>query len=275
MSCRRHAALRQILKCRLSSMKAVLLAGGLGTRMREETEFRPKPMVTIGGRPILWHIMRTYAIHNVNKYVVLTGYKGDSIREYFHDFAARNMDFTVVLGENPTMKKHGAMVEEGWEVTVLDTGQDTMTGGRIFRARDHIGKDTFMCTYGDGVSDVNITDLLDFHKSHGKIATMTSVKPVSRFGVIDISEENQVERFHEKPQTESWVNAGYFVFNSEIFDYLEPNSILEQEPLDRLSAENELMAFKHEGFWQPMDTFRESTMLNEMWNQGKAPWKKW
>jgi glucose-1-phosphate cytidylyltransferase len=256
-------------------MKTVLLAGGLGTRMREETEFRPKPMVTIGGRPILWHIMRTYAAHEINKFIVLTGYKGEAIREYFNDFAAINMDFTIVLGKNPTIKKHGTMVEEGWEVTVLDTGQETMTGGRIYRARDYIGKDTFMCTYGDGVSDIDINALYRFHKSHGKIATMTSVKPMSRFGVVDISEDYLVKGFHEKPQTESWVNAGYFVFNSEIFNYLEPDSVLEQEPLNRLSADNQLMAYKHEGFWQPMDTFRESTILNQMWNEGKAPWKKW
>jgi glucose-1-phosphate cytidylyltransferase len=256
-------------------MKTVLLAGGLGTRMREETEFRPKPMVTIGGRPILWHIMRTYAQHDISKFVVLTGYKSEIIREYFYDFAAKNMDFTVVLGENPTIKKHGSMVEEGWEVTVLDTGQETMTGGRIYRARDHIGKDTFMCTYGDGVSDIDISALYRFHKSHGKIATMTSVKPVSRFGVVDISQDQLVEGFHEKPQTESWVNAGYFVFDSEIFNYLEPDSVLEQEPLNQLSKDNQLMAYKHEGFWQPMDTYRESTILNQMWNEGKAPWKKW
>jgi len=256
-------------------MKTVLLAGGLGTRMREETEFRPKPMVTIGGRPILWHIMRIYALHDVSKFVVLTGYKGESIREYFNDFAAINMDFTVVLGENPIIKKHGKMVEEGWEVTVVDTGQDTMTGGRIYKARDHIGKETFMCTYGDGVADIDIRALYEFHRSHGKIATMTSVKPVSRFGVVDITASHQVEGFHEKPQTESWVNAGYFVFNSEIFNYLDPNCVLEQEPLNRLAADNELMAYKHEGFWQPMDTFRESTILNQMWSEGKAPWKKW
>ena len=256
-------------------MKSVLLAGGLGTRMREETDFRPKPMVTIGGRPILWHIMRTYAFHDISNFVVLTGYKGEIIRGYFHDFAALNMDFTVTLGETPRFKKHGSMVEEGWEVTVVDTGQSTMTGGRIFRARDHIGKETFMCTYGDGVADVDISKLLAFHKSHGKIATMTSVKPISRFGVTDISDSGKVERFHEKPQTESWVNAGYFVFEPKIFDYLDADCILEQEPLNALAAGGQLMAYKHEGFWQPMDTYRESTLLNQMWDEGQAPWKKW
>jgi glucose-1-phosphate cytidylyltransferase len=256
-------------------MKSVLLAGGLGTRMREETEFRPKPMVTIGGKPILWHIMRTYALHDISNFVVLTGYKGEVIREYFHDFAALNMDFTVVLGENPTFKKHGSMVEEGWEVSVVDTGETTMTGGRIYRARDYIGKETFLCTYGDGVADIDISKLLQFHKSHGKIATLSSVKPNSRFGVVDITNSGEVEGFHEKPQTESWVNAGYFVFEPEIFSYLDSDCVLEQEPLNRLALEGQLMAFKHEGFWQPMDTYRESTILNQMWNEGKAPWKKW
>lgn len=256
-------------------MKTVLLAGGLGTRMREETEFRPKPMVTIGGKPILWHIMRTYALHQFSEFVVLTGYKGELIREYFHDFAAKNMDFTVVLGENPLFEKHGSMVEEGWKVTVVDTGETTLTGGRIYRARDHIGTETFLCTYGDGVADINISSLLAFHKSHGKVATMSSVRPVSRFGVVDISASGMVEGFREKPQTESWVNAGYFVFEPEIFNYLDDQCILEQEPLTNLSRDGELMAYKHEGFWQPMDTYRESTMLNQLWNEGNAPWKKW
>jgi glucose-1-phosphate cytidylyltransferase len=256
-------------------MKSIILAGGLGTRMREETEFRPKPMVTIGGRPILWHIMRTYALHNVSEFVILTGYKGEVIREYFHDFAALNMDFTVILGENPTFKKHGSMVEEGWEVSVVDTGETTMTGGRIYRARDYIGKETFLCTYGDGVADIDISKLLEFHKAHGKIATLSSVKPNSRFGVVDITNAGKVEGFREKPQTETWVNAGYFVFEPAIFDYLDSECVLEQEPLNTLALEGQLMAYKHEGFWQPMDTYRESTILNQMWNEGKAPWKKW
>ena len=256
-------------------MRAILLAGGLGTRMREETEFRPKPMVTIGGKPILWHIMRTYALHQISEFIVLTGYKGELIREYFHDFAAQNMDFTVTLGENPTFKKHGSMIEEGWKVTVVDTGESTLTGGRIYRARNHIGAETFLCTYGDGVADIDIASLLEFHKSHGKIATMSSVRPVSRFGVVDISTTGKVEGFREKPQTESWVNAGYFVFEPEIFNYLDDQCVLEEEPLNNLSKDGELMAYKHEGFWQPMDTYRESIMLNQLWNEGNAPWKKW
>jgi glucose-1-phosphate cytidylyltransferase len=256
-------------------MKTVLLAGGLGTRMREETEFRPKPMVTIGDRPILWHIMRTYSLFDIRKFIVLTGYKGEIIREYFHDFAALSMDFTVSLGENPKFKKHGSMVEEGWEVTVADTGQSTMTGGRIFRARNYIGDETFLCTYGDGVADIDIGELIRFHRSHGKLATMTSVRPVSRFGVLDISGNGRVEGFHEKPQTESWVNSGYCVFEPEIFNYLDDGCVLEEEPLNNLSKDGELMAYKHEGFWQPMDTYRESIMLNQLWNEGNAPWKKW
>ena len=167
------------------------------------------------------------------------------------------------------------MIEEGWKVTVVDTGETTLTGGRIYRARDHIGAETFLCTYGDGVADIDVTCLLEFHKSHGKIATMSSVRPVSRFGVVDISSTGKVEGFREKPQTESWVNAGYFVFEPKIFNYLDDECVLEEEPLNNLSKDGELMAYKHEGFWQPMDTYRESIMLNQLWNEGNAPWKKW
>jgi len=256
-------------------MKVILLAGGLGTRMREETEFRPKPMIPIGGKPVLWHIMKIYAQYQHTQFVVCTGYRGESIRQYFHDFEAMNSDFTVRIGSAEAPTRYGKLEESGWEVTVADTGPATMTGGRIYRVRDYVGKDTFLCTYGDGLANINITELLHFHKSHGKIATLTAVRPISRFGVLDLSSKGLVESFQEKPQAEGWINAGYFVFEPKIFDYLEPNSILEREPMANLAKDGQLVAFKHEGFFQPMDTYREMSMLNELWDEGKAPWKVW
>jgi glucose-1-phosphate cytidylyltransferase len=256
-------------------MKVALLAGGLGTRLREETEFRPKPMVPIGGKPILWHIMKTYANFNHKDFIVCTGYRGDVIRQYFRDFETMNLDFTIKIGAQSILTMHGALEEAGWSVTVADTGAETMTGGRLFRIRNYLGSETFMCTYGDGVADVNIRELLAFHKSHGKVATMTVVRPVSRFGAVDISENGDVGHFREKPQADGWVNAGFFIFEPKVFDYLDENSILENEPLTNLARDNQLVAYRHEGFWQPMDTYRETLMLNEMWAQGSAPWKVW
>jgi len=256
-------------------MKTVLLAGGLGTRLREETEFRPKPMVPVGGKPILWHIMKTFAHFGHQDFVVCTGYRGDYIRQYFQEFEAMNSDFTVKIGSKERITTHGSLEESGWEVTVADTGAETMTGGRVFRVRDFVGKDTFMCTYGDGLADVNIHELLKFHKSHGKIATVSAVRPVSRFGVLEMDEMGNVESFQEKPQTVGWINAGYFVFEAKIFDYLSPDSILEREPMGNLASDGELVAYKHDGFFQPMDTYREMSMLNEMWDKGQAPWKVW
>jgi glucose-1-phosphate cytidylyltransferase len=255
-------------------MKTVLLAGGLGTRLREETEFRPKPMVQVGNRPILWHIMRAYSHFGHNDFVVCAGYKGEIIKEYFREFQSEVSDFTVTLGQKHSIEFHDKYVEEGWKVTVADTGQSTMTGGRLFKARKYINDETFMCTYGDGLADVNINKLLDFHKSHGKIATITAIKPVSRFGVLDLSPTGRVEQFREKPQADGWVNAGFFVFNREIFRYLNDDSVLENEPMAALAKDNELMAFCHEGFWQPMDTYRELSLLNELWDSS-APWKVW
>lgn len=255
-------------------MKTVLLAGGLGTRLREETEFRPKPMVQVGNRPILWHIMRAYSHFGHNDFVVCAGYKGEFIKEYFREFQSEVSDFTVTLGQKHSIEFHDKYVEEGWKVTVADTGQSTMTGGRLFKSRKYINDETFMCTYGDGLADVNINKLLDFHKSHGKIATITAIKPVSRFGVLDLSPTGRVEQFREKPQADGWVNAGFFVFNREIFRYLNDDSVLENEPMAALAKDNELMAFCHEGFWQPMDTYRELSLLNELWDSS-APWKVW
>jgi len=186
-----------------------------------------------------------------------------------------NLDFTVKIGQQDSLQTHGVLEEAGWSVTVADTGSETMTGGRLFKVRNYIGKETFMCTYGDGVSDLDISALLKFHKSHGKIATMTAVKPTSRFGVLDLKQNGQVNHFREKPQADGWINAGFFIFEPEIFNYLDSDSILENAPLSNLAKDGQLVAFKHEGFWQAMDTYRESLILNKMWAAGKAPWKLW
>ena len=256
-------------------MKVVLLAGGLGTRLREETEFRPKPMVPIGGKPILWHIMKNFSTFGINEFIVCAGYRGEVIRQYFRDFETMNSDFTVQIGSKAELKSHGLLEESGWIVTVAETGQDTMTGGRLYKIKDYTVNGTFICTYGDGLADVDITKLINFHRSHGKIATVTTVRPISRFGVLDLLADGTVERFREKPQADGWINAGYFVFEPEIFDFLNEDSILETEPLSKLAEKGQLMAFKHEGFWQPMDTYREFNILNELWNSNSAPWKVW
>lgn len=256
-------------------MKVAILAGGLGTRIREETEFRPKPMVMVGNRPLIWHIMKTYSHFGYKNFVVCAGYRGEMIREYFLDFASKVSDFTVQLGMDKTVVYHDEIYERDWSVTVADTGQLTMTGGRLFRARKYLDGDVFMCTYGDGLADVNINSILDFHKSHGKVATVTAIKPVSRFGVLETHQDGKVLSFKEKPQVDGWVNAGFFVFNKEIFEYLSEFSVLENEPLMNLSRDGQLMAFRHEGFWQPMDTYRELTILNDLWESEKAPWRVW
>jgi glucose-1-phosphate cytidylyltransferase len=256
-------------------MKVVLLAGGLGTRLREETEVKPKPMVEVGGRPILWHIMKTYASYGHTDFVICAGYKGEVIKNWFANFRILNSDFTVSFKNSVNIQFHSELEEMGWNATIADTGAETMTGGRIKKVAKYVGKETFLCTYGDGLADVDIAKLMEFHKSHGKIATLTTVKPVSRFGVLEIGASNQIESFKEKPQAEGFINGGFFVFEPEIFDYLNEDCVLEQEPLRRLAEEGQLMAFHHEGFWQPMDTFRELTILNELWKSGNAPWKVW
>jgi glucose-1-phosphate cytidylyltransferase len=256
-------------------MKVVLLAGGLGTRLREETDVKPKPMIEVGDHPILWHIMKTYDHFGHSDFVICAGYKGEVIKNWFANFRVLNSDFTVSFQDTVSLKFHSKLAETGWNATIADTGAETMTGGRIKRIQKYIGEETFLCTYGDGLADVDIKALVKFHRSHGKIATLTTVKPVSRFGVLDVDANNQVEAFKEKPQAEGSINGGFFVFEPEIFDYLGENSILEQEPLRRLAKEGQLMAFHHEGFWQPMDTYRELTILNELWKSGSAPWKVW
>jgi glucose-1-phosphate cytidylyltransferase len=257
------------------NVKAVLLAGGLGTRLREETEFKPKPMVEVGGRPILWHIMKNLSQHQIEEFIVATGYKSEVIKEYFLDYEARNNDFTVSLGQKNGIEFHDSHDEGDWKVTLAFTGESTMTGGRVKRVQKYIGSDRFLCTYGDGLADVDISALLDFHKSHGKLATVTTVQPTSRFGIMDVDTHGVVKSFKEKPRLEGWINIGFFIFEPEVFSYLDEECVLEQEPLGQLAADGQLMAYRHEGFWQPMDTFRESQLLNEMWESGNPPWKSW
>lgn len=257
-------------------MKAVLLAGGLGTRMREETEFRPKPMVEVGGRPVLWHIMKVLGQQNITDFVVCTGYKSEFIKNYFTNYGEVNSDFTLTLGDKSSIEYHGSHDESDWTVTVADTGANTMTGGRIKRIQKYVDGETFLCTYGDGIADIDLEALLAFHKSHGKIATMTAVQPSSRFGVLDLDDAGSIDQFKEKPQVEGWINIGYFIFEPEIFDYLgDDTTVLEQSPLHRLAEEGQISAYRHTGFWEPMDTYREALMLNEMWESGAAPWRTW
>lgn len=243
--------------------------------MREETEFRPKPMVEVGGRPVLWHIMKVLDQQQIRDFVVCTGYKSEMIKSYFSNYAAVNQDFTVTLGAHTSIQYHGTHDEAEWSVTVADTGPNTMTGGRIKRIQKYVDGERFLCTYGDGIANVDIAALLAYHESHGKIATITTVQPTSRFGVLDLAEDGSVKNFKEKPQVEGWINIGYFIFEPAIFDYLDDDSVLEQEPLHRLAHDNQIAAYQHRGFWQPMDTYRESQMLNEMWDAGTAPWRSW
>ena len=257
-------------------MKVVILCGGLGTRMREETEFRPKPLVDVGGRPILWHIMKLYAHHGFREFILCLGYRGNMIKEYFLNYEAMNNDFTIYLGRESRIEYNGDHEEQNFRITLADTGLDTMTGGRLKRAQQYVSDDCFMMTYGDGVSDVDIPRLLEFHKSHGRLATVTTFRPVSRFGILDINASNQVLNFIEKPKSDAWASAGFFVFQRGIFDYLGGDEVtLEREPLERLAAERQLVAYNHPGFFQAMDTYREFQILNDLWKTGNAPWKIW
>jgi glucose-1-phosphate cytidylyltransferase len=257
-------------------MTVAILCGGLGTRLREETEFRPKPMVDVGGRPILWHIMKLYAHHGFRDFVLCLGYRGHMIKDYFLNYEAMNNDFAVCLGRKSRVEILGNHQEQDFHVTLADTGLETMTGGRLRRARKYLGDDTFMVTYGDGVSDVHLGKLLEFHKSHGKLATVTTFRPVSRFGILDIDISDQVLNFIEKPRSDAWASAGFFVFERGVFDYLDGDQcVLEKEPLERLAAERQLVAYHHQGFFYAMDTYREYQHLNELWGRGDAPWKVW
>ena len=253
-------------------MKVILLAGGMGTRLSEETQLRPKPMVEIGGIPILVHIMRSYAHFGLNEFVVALGYKGEIIKDYFLNYHLRNSDLSINLGTGGM--EYGRRPAENLKVDLVDTGGKTMTGGRLHRLESVIRpKGTFMLTYGDGVSDVDVTALLAFHRQHGKLATVTAVRPAARFGVMAF-DGDRVASFQEKPQTtEGWINGGYFVFEPEVFDYLKGDeTVLEKEPLENLAKGGHLMAYKHQGFWHPMDTIRDRDVLNDLWNSGHAPW---
>lgn len=260
-------------------MKAVILAGGRGTRLAEETGIRPKPMVEIGGKPILWHIMHIYAWFGVTDFVIAAGYKSEFIKEYFANFYLHNNDYEFDLRSgNRTLLSHG---EIDWKVSVLDTGVDTNTAGRVAQLRGLIGQSDFMLTYGDGVANVDLAALRDFHSSHDKLATVTAVRPPARFGSLDIS-QGQVRRFLEKPQTESgWINGGFFIFRPGMFDYVnhidpeDEEQSLERAVLEKMSADGELMAHQHQGFWHPMDTLRDRQVLERLWATGQAPWKIW
>jgi glucose-1-phosphate cytidylyltransferase len=256
-------------------MKALLLAGGFGTRISEETSLKPKPMVEIGGKPIIWHIMKMYASHGINDFIILLGYKGYYIKEYFSNYFLHQSDVTIDLKDN-SMEVHNNTAEP-WKITLLETGANTMTGGRIKRAKKYIGNEPFLVTYGDGVADVDITATIAYHKAHGKAITMTSVQPAGRFGALDIADDNAVRSFKEKPQGDgSWINAGFFVCEPRVLDYIAGDSIVfEKEPLENLANEGELITYKHQGFWQCMDTIRDKNYLNELWDSGNTPWKKW
>jgi glucose-1-phosphate cytidylyltransferase len=255
-------------------MKAVILAGGLGTRISEETQVRPKPMVEIGGRPVLWHVMKSYSAHGIHEFVVCLGYRGYMIKEYFANYFLHMSDVTFDMQEN-RMEVHQRHAEP-WRVTLVDTGEATMTGGRLKRVRDYVGAAPFCFTYGDGLSDVDITRLIGFHREQGTLGTVTAVQPPGRFGALDLK-SNRITAFREKPQAEGgWINGGYFVLSPGVFDYIEgDDSVWERAPLERLAQDGQLSGFQHRGFWHPMDTLRDKILLEELWASGRAPWKVW
>jgi len=260
-------------------MKVIILCGGKGTRLREETEFRPKPMVPIGNRPILWHIMKTYAHYGHKEFILCLGYKGEIIKDYFRNYLWNTCDTTMYLGRTPAVQFHNRHDEEDWSVTLADTGENSMTAYRIRQVEKYLGNDEeFLLTYGDGVGDVNIPATIEHHRRCGKICTMTAVHPPGRFGELGIDADSTVHGFNEKPQAEGgFINGGYMVCTRDMFKYLpdDPGMMLEQTPMKDLTEAGQLSAYPHEGFWQPMDTFQEFTMLNKMWDGGTAPWKIW
>jgi glucose-1-phosphate cytidylyltransferase len=256
-------------------MKVLILAGGLGSRLSEETELKPKPMVEIGGKPILWHIMKIYSYYGYNDFMILLGYKGYIIKEYIANYYMHNCDITFDLKNNSVKILNNNT--EPWTITLIDTGIDSMTGGRIKRARKYIGNEPFMLTYGDGVSDININELVKFHQANKKLLTVTSVQPEGRFGSMVIDDNNRILHFQEKPQGDDhWINGGFFVCQPEIFDYIEDDStIFEKEPMENLAKDGQLYAYRHTGFWKPMDTIRDKKQLEELINKGNAPWMLW
>lgn len=257
-------------------MKVLILAGGLGSRLSEETTLRPKPMVEIGGKPILWHIMKIYSYYGFNEFIILCGYKGYMIKEYFANYYRHMSDMTIDMITNTIT--HHKNHSEPWKVTLVDTGQETMTGGRIKKVKEYVGEEPFMLTYGDGIGDVNIHQLIHFHQQHGKVITMTAVQPEGRFGSLQIDETEKVTSFLEKPKGDgAWVNAGFFVCQPEVFDYITggDSTIFEREPLEKLAKDEQLYTYKHFGFWKPMDTQRDKFQLEEMIETNTAPWIKW
>jgi glucose-1-phosphate cytidylyltransferase len=264
-----------LLELEEAVMKVAVLAGGVGTRLEEETTIRPKPMVEIGGKPILWHIMKHYSHYGYQKYAIALGYKGEYIKKYFTDYCTLHSNLTVNF-KNGHVRRHGNHYDPNWTVDLIDTGLATLTGGRIKRLAPYLGNQTFMLTEGDGISNVNLDELLKFHKSHGKLVTLTAVRPTARFGHLDL-DGNRVMEFSEKPQTsEGWINGAFFVLEPGVFDYIEGDQTTwEREPLEQLAKDGQLMAYRHTGFWQCMDTLRDKRLLNELWDSGKAPWKIW
>jgi len=261
----------------MNKMPVVILAGGFGTRLREQTEFIPKPMVPIGTKPILWHIMKIYSSYGYKRFIICLGYKGGIIKDYFFNYKIRDCDFTIKLGDHENIRIHNIHHEEDWEITLADTGLNAMTGARMKRVEKYIDADRFLLTYGDGVANIDIGRLVDFHVLHGKLATVTGVRPPSRFGEL-INEGNRVVEFGEKPQVGSgMINGGFFIFNRGVFNCLSEHDqcVLEREPLEKLSKDGELMVYQHTGFWQCMDTLRDMNLLNEYWEKGEAPWKVW
>jgi len=257
-------------------MKVVILAGGLGTRLSEETDFKPKPMVEIGGRPILWHIMKIYSHYGFNDFIILTGYKSHIIKDYFINYYTRYSDITVDMSDN-SVEIHKSR-HEPWKVTMLYTGQDTMTGGRIKKAQKYIGNEPFLLTYGDGVSDVNINKLIDYHKNSKSVVTLTAIQPSGRFGAVSIEDSGKIKTFAEKPKGDkSWINGGFFVCEHQVFDYIKEDDsvIFEKGPLESLAKDGKLNAYKHEGFWRAMDTLKDKNDLTQMWVSEKAPWVMW
>jgi len=258
-------------------MKVVILAGGLGSRLSEETENKPKPMVEIGSKPILWHIMKTYSFHGIHDFIICCGYKGYVIKEYFENYFLHMSDVTFSMDDN-SMKIHHNNNVEPWKVTLVDTGEKTMTGGRLKRVSSYIKNEEAFCfTYGDGVGDVNISDLIAFHKKHGKKATITATRPPARFGALKLNSNDSVKRFEEKPDGDGgWINGGFFVLHSDVLDLIkEDQTSWEGEPLKSLAEKGQLFAYKHHGFWMPMDTLRDKVQLNKLWDSGKASWKTW
>lgn len=254
-------------------MEVVILCGGMGTRLKEETEFRPKPMVAIGGRPILWHIMNIFSSYGFNSFILCLGFKGDVIKEYFLNYEYMNCDFTIDFENKKTVTIHNNKdVANNWKVTLADTGLETETGGRVSRIQKYITGKSFLMTYGDGLSDINIAKLIQYHKQKNKIATLTGFRPFSRFGSLEIDSNSLVQNFREKPRMEGYVSGGFFVFDKKIFDYLDDHCVLEQEPLMQLAKAQELAMFRHDGFWKSMDTYRDFLDLNRMWKEGDRPW---